>query len=411
MIRWDGPMEWMSSIRDVKWVEVGMSTEFMWNEEQRALREVVRDIADTRRGPQEWERLAATELGFDRDLWHQVAGDLGLGGLTVPEALGGAGAGVRELAVVAEEFGGALVPSPILATSALTLTALVQAAGSEAAGEVDAVIRDLAGGGLLGALAFAPRAGLLGTTEAVVSAELDSSGWRVSGATGYVLDGGQADVIVTPARTSEGMGLFLVRGDASGVSRVLVGGLDEGRRLAGVTFQDAPAAGVGGVDAGAGAIAAAVNVGSAVLAVEQVAVAAAMLDIAVDHAKNRVQFGRAIGSFQAVKHRLADMYVEVELARSTAYHALWVLDGVAGDPAEDPDYAVSLAHVSASQTARNVSAKTIQVLGGIGFTWEHPAHRYLKKAVSNSELLGGHRFHWERVSRGLLGANQKLLSA
>jgi acyl-CoA dehydrogenase len=221
----------------------------------------------------------------------------------------------------------------------------------------------------------------------------------LDGSTGFVLDGAAADIVVCYALAGDTPRIFLVRGDVTGLARAEVLGLDPGRHQAHLTFHHADAVEVGSGDAARTAVEAGLNVAVALLAVEQAGVAQAMLATTLDYALTRLQFGRAIGSFQAVKHRLADMYVDVEDARSTSYHALWAL----AEGTDDPALATSLAYTVAAEAARRVTASAIQVHGGIGFTWEHPAHLYFKRAVSGGALLGGKAMHAERLAAAALG--------
>jgi alkylation response protein AidB-like acyl-CoA dehydrogenase len=207
-----------------------------------------------------------------------------------------------------------------------------------------------------------------------------------------VVDGAAADEILVAASGSNGIGLYVV--DAKDTQRTPLTTLDLTRPQATITFADSPARLLAGPEEAQRVITHALQVGSALLAVEQVGAAQHLLDLAVEYAKSRLQFGRQIGSFQAIKHKLADMLVDLEHARSAAYHAVWAL----ADGSDDPALAVSIAQATASAALSHIAADTIQVHGGIGFTWEHQAHLYFKRATTDAALLGTAEQHRSRVA-------------
>ncbi|WP_185996696.1 acyl-CoA dehydrogenase family protein [Nocardioides campestrisoli] len=367
-----------------------MSTEFEWSEEQRTLRGVVTDFCR--------RRTASTgdQAGFDRDTWTQLAAGLSVAGLTVDEELGGAGASLLEAGIVAEELGRTLLRTPLVPTVGLAVTALAHCGQDSDAR--DALTR-IAAGEAVATAALADEQGILDPSKPPLAAREEDGVWYVDGVSGYVLEGGRADLVLVHATGggAEPM-LLLVDAGASGLTRDEVVALDHGRTQARLAFDGVPATRLVADRPVAEVVRAAVDAAATLLALEQTGIAQAMLDLSVAHASTRMQFGRAIGSFQAVKHRIADMYVEVEHARSAAYHALWAL--VHG--ADDPALASSLAFATASEAARKVTRGTVQVHGGIGFTWEHAAHRYLKAAQANSTLLGGDRLHSRRLAELVL---------
>jgi alkylation response protein AidB-like acyl-CoA dehydrogenase len=363
-------------------VDDGRVAEFEYSPEQDDLRRAVRQFCADRFDEATVRRLMETEAGYDPALWTRLGGELDVLGLAVPDERGGAGGGLVDQAVVAEEFGAALVPGPVLGTIGLAVPALL------AAGESDL------GDELLGALvagertaALAVPADMLAPGPGNVVAQDD----HLTGEIAQVVDGG-ADVLLVPARTADGTALY----STDGGERTLLSTLDQTRRQARVRFDGTPARLLAtGADA---AIAAALRVGGALLAAEQVGGAQRLLDLTVAYAGTRLQFGRPIGSFQAVKHRCADMLVLVEHARSTAQHAAWALQ----DGTDDADLAVSVAQATCSQAYQRVAADAVQLHGGIGFTWEHPAHLYLKRAVSDAALLGSAAAHRERIAARML---------
>jgi alkylation response protein AidB-like acyl-CoA dehydrogenase len=372
-----------------------MSMEFEWTQEQKQLRTTVSDYcrktADARARHADDQRPDLTE-------WRQLGGELGIAGLAVDPRYGGSGASVLELGIVAEQFGRHLVSGPFLATAGLVLPALSALADDAVNKEV---LPSLLSGEQSAALVVNDEGGGLDPDGAPLKAFVSSSGdVTLSGASSYVLGGADADVLLCLASLVNGeRGLFLVTSSHDGLTRTLIPGLDTGLRQARLDFDRVPARQAGDPAAVAQVIDSAIDAATVLVAADQVGVAQAMLDASVAYAGTRLQFGRQIGSFQAVRHRCADMYLAVELARATAYHALWAL-------AEDLDehaISASLAHVVCSDNARKVTSAAIQIHGGVGFTWEHPVHRYFKRAASNAALIGGHRFHSARLASRALG--------
>ncbi|MFE3496291.1 acyl-CoA dehydrogenase family protein [Streptomyces sp. NPDC059169] len=339
--------------------------------------------------------------GYDRALWRQLSRQLGLPGLALPEAYGGAGGGVLELALACEEAGRALVPLPLFATAGLAAP-LIGALGTEgqrsdllprlADGSLTATLA-VAGGGLATALALTgDRAGGAwaggGRAGGIQARPADGGEWLLYGEAGQVLDGHSAGLLVVAAHTG-GFArsrtlLFLVRpANATGLRRMRWTALDETRPQARIELRDTRAELLGGGDATDGpatATSAALSTTgrtvAALLAAEAAGAAAAALRLTVEHVRIREQFGRPVGAFQAVKHRLADLYVHVQTARSAAYYAAW-----------DPG-AGGLALAQCLESLRAVTGGAIQLHGGIGFTWEHPAHHYFKRAASDELLFG-----------------------
>ncbi|MFF1480213.1 acyl-CoA dehydrogenase family protein [Streptomyces sp. NPDC058301] len=364
--------------------------------EQHEIRRTLRTLLAKRCGPDEVKVAVRTAPGYDRSLWRQLAAELGLPGLALPEAYGGVGCGPAELALACEETGRALLPSPLLATAALAAPLLL-ALGTEP--QKRAYLPPLARGKLTAALAVPGPAltlalGLTGDNAdgawagggraGGVQARRVEGGWRLYGEAAQVLDGHRADLLLVAAHaggfTRGRVGLFLVRGDTDGLHRTRQTALDETRAQARVQLRDVAAELLGGEGEGGGdPLAALVDTGrtaAATLAAEAVGAAAHALERTVAYVKEREQFGRPIGSFQAVKHRLADRYVQVQAARSAAYYAAW-----------DPD-AGGLALAQALEALRSTAAEAIQLHGGIGFTWEHEAHLYFKRAASDELLFG-----------------------
>ncbi|MFD8726662.1 acyl-CoA dehydrogenase family protein [Streptomyces sp. NPDC059611] len=362
--------------------------------EQDEIRRTLRDLLARHSGPGEVRAAVCTAEGHDPALWRRLAQELGLPGLALAEEYGGAGCTATELALAAEETGRALLPSPLLATAVLAAP-LITALGTpeQRAG----LLPRIADGTLTAALAvpggsMAVALGLTDDNRAVawagggraggVQARFGGGGWRLYGEAGRVLDGHSARLLLVAAHTGgypRGRTLlFIVPASAEGLARTRLTAMDETRPLARLELRDTPAELLGPDEAAdvCGALAATGCTAAAVLAAEAVGAAAGALERTVAYVKEREQFGRAIGSFQAVKHRLADLYVRVEAARSAAYYAAW-------DPAAGP-----LALAQALEAARIVAGEAVQLHGGIGFTWEHEAHLYVKRAAGDELLFG-----------------------
>lgn len=352
---------------------------------RRSLRDLLGRLAD------EPARQAAldSDLGHDPVLWSRLA-ELGALSLAIPEDFGGAGYGAVEQSVVLEELGRALAPSPFLGTVVLAGTALV-AAGGEAAADT---LGGIAEGTTLAALALLEHDAQWRTSGFATTAEAVGDGWRLTGAKTLVIDGSVADALVVAAETAAGPSLFLVTGP-DGIRRTPLTTLDLTRRMAAITFDSATATLLGEAGAAAKVLDRVLDAAMVALAAEQVGAARACLDASVCYAKDRVQFGRQIGSFQAVKHRCADMFTRVQLATAAAQEAAHAADGEPGRaPAE---VAAAVAHLVCSESAMVTATENIHVHGGIGFTWEHPGHLYFRRAKSSQLLLGGPGVGAERL--------------
>ncbi|PBC83067.1 MULTISPECIES: acyl-CoA dehydrogenase family protein [unclassified Streptomyces] len=417
-----------------------------FTEEQHEIRRTLRELLLNHCGPDQVKAAVRTPPGYDPQVWHRLAAELGLPGLALPAAYGGVDCGPTELALACEETGRAVLPSPLIATAALAAP-LILALGSER--QRGELLPGLAGGELTGTLAvpagqLATALGLTGPNDGDwagggraggVQARRQDGTWRLYGETGQVLNGHTAEVLVVAAHTG-GFArsrtlLFLVRAAAlgpearpdsrhahaegasapgtTGLLRIRQTALDETRPLARLELRDVPAELLGEVDgegcpygegggdgtAVAAALAATGVTAAAVLAAEAVGAADAALARTVAYVREREQFGRPIGSFQAVQHRLADLYVTLQAARSATYYAAWAAGG--GRPggqgapgasgAAEPG-AGALALAQALEALRAVAAEAVQLHGGIGFTWEHEAHLYFKRAAGDELLLG-----------------------
>jgi alkylation response protein AidB-like acyl-CoA dehydrogenase len=377
--------------------------DFAFSPEQEELRRTVRQFLDKTSPEREVRRLMATERGYDPDTWHRIADELGLLGLAIPQDYGGAGAGLTELGIVAQEMGRALFCGPFLGTAVLAVAALGESADEAAqrrwlpaiaAGELIATVAipgTLPGGDGAGAPASEV------TARRGAGPDLDAGGgWVLDGTAGFVLDGHVADLVLVPAATGEGTSLFAVGGTAPGLDRTQLAAFDATRKHARLRFAATPARLIGPDPETGGAepaLARVYDLGCVALACEQVGVAERALDMARDYALLRTQFGRPIGSFQAVKHKLADVLLEVEAARSAAWFGLWAADCCR----DQLPVVASIAQATCSAAAYLAAAENIQVHGGIGYTWEHPAHLYFRRATTSRMWLGDPAGHYERL--------------
>ncbi|SHN17398.1 acyl-CoA dehydrogenase family protein [Cryptosporangium aurantiacum] len=355
---------------------------FEFTDDHDALRDVVRGFAAEVFSESEVRRLLAADSPLERPVWERMARQLGLQGLIVPEEHGGAGAGAVELAIVLEEFGRRLVPAPFLSTALATLALLD--GDPSVTGEYLSRIAD---GQAVAAVGLAEDDGRWDATGVRCVAEQTAGEWRLTGAKSYVADGAIADLFVVAARGPAGVGLFLVDGDAAGLTRADLEVFDRTRRLARIELGAVSAIPLTTRSDAGEAFERFLDSARAAVAAEQVGGASFALDMAVGYAKERVQFGRAIGSFQAIKHMCADAYVDVESARSAAYYAAWAIAD--GNP--EAATVAPLAKAFCSDTFFETAATNMQVAGGISFTDEYPAHLYFRRAKSGAQLWGSPR--------------------
>lgn len=345
----------------------------LYSEVENELRASVRALLDERSPASTVLAHVEDADNTDLKLWRTLAGELGCAGLPVPEERGGAGATWRESAVVAEELGRAVTPAPFLGSAVLGTAALL------AAGDAD-TLAAVASGERIVTLAV-PLTAMPGAYEPSVTAE----GGRLTGTVTSVADAGHADALLVPASD----GLYLV--EASEVTRAPVVSLDMTRRLTDVTLDGASGRKIAD---GTAAVDRALTVGGALLAAEQLGLADHCMNITVAYVKERKQFGRAVGSYQAIKHRLADLYGTVSQARAVTRYAV---SCVADD---DPDAAVAVAVAQAytSEAVVTAAEECVQMHGGIGFTWEHDAHLYFKRAKASELFLGDVDHHRDALA-------------
>jgi alkylation response protein AidB-like acyl-CoA dehydrogenase len=352
--------------------------DFTLSPEQAELQRTVRDFLADKSPEAVVRRLMDDERGFEPATWQQMATQLGLQGLAIAETYGGAGFGLQEQAIVFEELGRALFCGPYFATVALAAPALVLAGGEAAADHLPGI----ASGDTLATVALDE-----------VHAQRTGHGWALTGQANYVVDGHVADLILLPARTTAGCSLFAISGHAPGLKREPLATVDQTRKQARLTLDAVAGQPVGAGGAAEEILARVLDIAAVLLAAEQVGGAAACLAETVEYAGVREQFGRPIGSFQAIKHTWSEMLLEVESARAAAQYAAWAADAA---PEELPA-AAALAKAHCSEAYARVATESIQLHGGIGFTWEHRTHLYYKRAKSSELLFGTPAAHREQL--------------
>jgi alkylation response protein AidB-like acyl-CoA dehydrogenase len=365
---------------------------FAFSDEQEELRTSVRRFLADKSPETEVRRLMDTVDGYDPAVWSQMAEQLGLQSLTIPEEFGGSGFTYVELIVVLEEMGAFLLCAPFFSTVALAANALMTSGDDGAKKEY---LPGIAAGETIATLAITEDNGKWDFSGIECQAEKLGDGWSLNGHKMFVLDGHVANLIVVAARTAAGVSLFAVQGDAAGLTRTALPTMDQTRKQARLEFSGVPGVLIG-VDGGAEAgLSKTLDLAAIALAAEQVGGAQRVLEASVEYAKTRIQFGRPIGSFQAIKHKCADMLLEVESAKSAAYYAAWA----AAEDSDELPVVASLSKSYCSEAYFHAAAENIQIHGGIGFTWEHPAHLYFKRAKSSELLLGDPSYHRELLAQ------------
>ncbi|WP_312871466.1 acyl-CoA dehydrogenase family protein [Amycolatopsis acididurans] len=336
-------------------------------EEARALRESVRALLAKR---SDVRAAMESPLGYDDKLWSTLCEQIGVAALAVPDEYGGVGASLAELCVVQEELGRTLTPAPMLGSAVLAAQALLATGNDEACARL---LPGIAAGTSIATLAWTGADGRWSPAHVAFTA----SNSTVDGIAHYVLDAGNADVVLALAGTSDGIGLY----EVTGAHRSLAPAMDPTRRFGVVECAGAPAT---RLDKGGFPLARVRDVAVIALAAEQYGAASRALELTVDYTKQRHQFGRPIGSFQALKHRMADVFVHVESARSALYAAIVA---ALGDAPSLPDDAAT-ARVVCTEALEHAAAEMIQLHGGIAITWEHDAHLYFKRAHGTAQLFG-----------------------
>jgi alkylation response protein AidB-like acyl-CoA dehydrogenase len=365
---------------------------FAFSAEQEQLRESVRRFLEAKSDEAEVRRQMETARGYDADVWAQAANQLGLQGLGIPCEYGGSGFTAVEQGIVFEEMGRALFCGPYFASVALAANLLL-ASKDEAA--MSAYLPGIAAGTTIATVALCESSGRWDEGGVSLTAVAHGSEWTLNGEKLFVLDAHVAELILVAALTPTGVSVFAVDSAASGLTIESLPTMDQTRKQCRVRFHRTPARLVGADGAGWSATSAMLDRAAVALVAEQVGGAQRVLEMAVDYAKTRVQFGRPIGSFQAIKHKCADMLLEIESAKSAAYYAAFA----AATESDELPAVASLAKAYCSEAYFRAAAENIQIHGGIGFTWEHPAHLYFKRAKSSELLFGDPNFHRELLAQ------------
>jgi alkylation response protein AidB-like acyl-CoA dehydrogenase len=364
---------------------------FAFSEEQETLREFVRNFLEEKSPESDVREQMDTDNGFNPDVWQQMSEQMGLQSLIIPEEYDGQGFGYVELIVVLEEMGRALLCAPFFSSVVLAANTLIHC-GDEAAKKE--LLPQIASG-TIATLAFTEENGKWDESGITMQATQSGDGYTLEGSKMYVLDGNTAEIIIVAARTDDGVSLFHVAANADGLTRTSLATMDQTRKQSKLEFSGTPATLLGEEGNGWTTLSTVLDLAAVGLAAEQVGGAQMCLDMAVEYAKVRVQFGRPIGSFQAIKHKCADMLLEVESAKSAAYYAGWC----AAEMNDELPSTASLAKAYCSEAYFHASAENIQIHGGIGFTWEHPAHLYFKRAKSSELLFGDPTYHRELLAQ------------
>jgi alkylation response protein AidB-like acyl-CoA dehydrogenase len=368
-------------------------------DERAELRDGLRRFMQSKSSSADVRRQMQSDEGYDREVWAQMARELGLQGLHLPEEHGGQGFSFVELGIVLEEMGRSLLCAPYFASVCLGATAIVNSATADEQAEL---LPGIAAGERVATLASAEASGRWDAPGIAMEVGGSDGSPTLSGTKLFVVDGASADDIVVVAREAgttgdDGIGFFVVDGGAPGLVRTPLETLDPTRRQARLDFDQVPARALGTRGEGAAALATTLDQAAVCLASEMLGGAQRVLEMAVEYAKDRQQFGRPIGSFQVIKHRCADLLIEVESARSAAWHAA----RLAAEADAELPVAACVAKAYCSDAFVHAAAENIQIHGGVGFTWEHDAHLYFKRAKSSEMLLGDPTHHRELLVQRL----------
>ena len=375
--------------------------DFGFSEEQEMLRDAAKRFLTDNCSTKYVRQMMADATAHDLAFWNKLVGQ-GWPGLLIPEQYGGTNGTFLDLTVIVEEMGKAIIPGPFFAAAVLGAPTFIEGASDALKKEF---LPKMAEGKFIATVAIAEGAGRFDAGGVELKASKKGSGYTLTGEKFFVPDAHVADAIVVAARTGGGSGedgitLLCVPAKEKGVTVTQLKTVDMTRRMCHVKFDNVQADVVIGKENGGWAtLRRVLDIATAALSAEMVGTAQKALDIAVDYAKTRVQFGKPIGSFQAVKHKCVDMMVAVENARSLTYYACWTVDERVAEAAA----AVPMAKAYASDMAKNVTSEAIQVHGGIGFTWEHDMHLYHRRALAGEANLGNAPIHREVVAKSLLG--------
>ncbi|NVK44027.1 MAG: acyl-CoA/acyl-ACP dehydrogenase [Oceanospirillaceae bacterium] len=385
--------------------------DFAFTDEQEMIRESAQDFLADVSTSAAVRAAMATELGYDPALWGRICNELCWQAIHIPEEYGGLGLGFVELTILLEQMGRRLLCSPFLSTVGLAANALLLAGDEE---QKRQWLEPIAEGRLTATLAWAGRRGRqdAGAVEVQAQAQADGDGFVLSGVARYVPDGHSADLLIVAARApgsegTAGISLFAVPADTAGVERRWLPTMDQTRRQAQIRFDGVRLgreALLGEAGEAGAALEKTLQLAAVCVAAEQLGGAQAVLDLTVDYTRERVQFGRPVGGFQAIKHRAADMMLQVETSRSAVYYAACVADeALFGETScGELPLAASLAKAWCSDAYFYCAEESIQLHGGVGFTWEYDPHLYFKRAKSSESLLGAASWHRERIAQAIL---------
>jgi alkylation response protein AidB-like acyl-CoA dehydrogenase len=360
---------------------MSLTTSVSTEEDLAALRESLRSFLEAKSPMSAVRESMAAPGGFDRDVWRQMAEQLGLQGLSLPESSGGSGFGMIEQLVVFEELGRSLYCGPYFSTVALAAGLLVRCDDESAKGEY---LPRIASGDLIATVALVESDESWTYDHVTTRAELQGEQWTVSGVKPFVIDGDVAELILVPAMTSEGLSLFAIAGSAEGLTKEQHEVMDATRKQSRLTFEATPARLIGAAGHAEEWLREMLVTATVCLCGEQVGGAKRLLEISVEYAKTRQQFGRFIGSFQAIKHKCATLYLETESAGAVARYAAWTID----EDMDDAVVAASMAKSYCSDVFTHAAAENIQIHGGVGFTWDNDGHLYLRRAKTSEVFLG-----------------------
>ncbi len=373
--------------------------DFGFNDEQEMLRQSARGVLEKECPTTLVRRLMEDDRGFDPALWKKMA-ELGWMGLVLPEEYGGSALNYVDLVLVLEEMGRVVLPSPFIWT--MIFAEAMKRAGSDA--QKSALLPKIATGDLVATLAWLEPSASWDASSITLAARPSDVGFVLNGVKLFINDGHVADYLLVAARTGgsgeEGITLFVLDRNRAGIAGTPLKTMDQTRKLAEIRFTDVKATSadiVGEVGKGWKTLSQIIDRGKVMLAAEMVGGAQKVLDMTVEYAKVRVQFGRPIGSFQAVQHKCANMMIDVEGAKSAVYYAAWA---VSNDVPDGP-VAAAVAKAAASDAFRRVSAEGIQLHGGIGFTWDHDLHLYFKRAKSSEFTFGDATYNRELMAQGI----------
>ena len=368
--------------------------DFELSDEQREFKHAIRKFLQANASRGHVRRVIDGNESYDRRVWQAMARELGLQGLVVPERYGGSGASLVELALVLEEAGRVQLCAPLFATAGLAAMALQHCDDERAR---SAWLPGIASGELVATLALAEGDDPCAVDSTQTVAVRTSQGWEISGSKKYVLNGADADLVLVPARTGAGVSLFAVPTPGPGVECTPAPVLDPTRPMSDLRLRNAQATLVGFEGGAAESLRRTIAWASIALAAEQLGGIQACLDMAVDYARSRSQFGRPIGSFQAIKHKCADIFVDLETSRYAVYFAAW---SAASQPSDEAALAeMTAAHVS--EAFFRAAARNLQIHGGISYTWEHDAHLLFKRASSSSRLLRSPQRRYDAIAAGM----------